>query len=167
MPKFVAQHLVSEVNTQNQLVAPKMIPHGIDRVVESAPPPPVTSAGTGASSLLDALATPTAAPPPPPPPPKPIPLGGNVAQANCISCPYPAYPPIAKQAHIQGDVVLHAIIGADGAIKNLEVISGNAMLRGAAEQAVRQWRYHPLTLNGQAMEVDTTITVKFELGGGI
>lgn len=62
-------------------------------------------------------------------------------------------------------MVLHAIIGPDGLVKDLEVVSGNAMLRGAAMQTVREWRYHPLELNGQATPVDTTITVKFTLGG--
>jgi len=62
-------------------------------------------------------------------------------------------------------VVLHAIIGTDGLVKDLQVISGNAMLTGEAVRTVKGWRYHPLELNGQAMEVDTQITVKFTLGG--
>ncbi|HEY7855907.1 MAG TPA: energy transducer TonB, partial [Terriglobales bacterium] len=95
-----------------------------------------------------------------------VPVGGSVQEALCISCPKPNYPPIARQAHIQGTVVLHAIIAKDGTVKELTVVSGNAMLQGEAERAVRQWRYHPLELNGVAQEVDTQITVNFTLGGG-
>ena len=164
-PKIVVRRLVSEVNTSNQLIAPKTIPHGIDRIVESAPPPPVAiSTGGTASNILSAISN-MPAPPPPPPPPPPIAVGGSVQAAMCISCPSPSYPPIARQAHIQGEVVLHAIIGKDGLVKDLEVLSGNAMLTGEAVRAVKGWRYHPLELNGQAMEVDTQITVKFTLGG--
>jgi protein TonB len=76
------------------------------------------------------------------------------------------YPPIAKQAHVQGVVVLHAIIGKDGRIKNLNVISGNAMLTQAAVDAVSNWRYKPYLLNGEPTEVDTTVTVNFSFGGG-
>jgi len=76
------------------------------------------------------------------------------------------YPPIAKQAHVQGAVVLHAIIGKDGRIKNLSVISGNAMLTQAAVDAVQNWRYKPYLLNGEPTEVDTTVTVNFSFGGG-
>jgi protein TonB len=76
------------------------------------------------------------------------------------------YPPIAKQAHVQGAVVLHAIIGKDGRIKNLSVISGNAMLTQAAVDAVQNWKYKPYLLNGEPTEVDTTVTVNFSFGGG-
>jgi len=77
----------------------------------------------------------------------------------------PQYPPLAKQAHIQGTVVLHALIGKDGAVKNLQVVSGHPMLSGAAISAVKQWRYKPYMLNGQPVEIDTTITVNFTLAG--
>jgi protein TonB len=159
--------LVSEVTTTNQLIAPKMIPHGIEHVVETAPPPPVPVDAKGNAVLSSLLGSGPAAPPPPPPPPAAAPVveGGNVVAANCISCPAPQYPAIARAAHVQGAVVLHAIIGKDGVIKQLEVVSGNAMLQGAALQAVRNWRYHPLLLNNEAMEVDTQITVNFDLNG--
>jgi protein TonB len=76
------------------------------------------------------------------------------------------YPPIAKQAHVQGAVVLHAIIGKDGRIKNLQVQSGNAMLTQAAIDAVQNWRYKPFILSGEPTEVETTVTVNFSFGGG-
>ena len=77
----------------------------------------------------------------------------------------PVYPPLARNARIQGPVVLEAVIGKDGAMENLRVISGHPMLAPAAVQAVSQWRYRPYMLNGEAIEVETQITVNFVLGG--
>jgi protein TonB len=89
-----------------------------------------------------------------------------VVSGNILEKTQPVYPPIAKQAHVQGTVVLHAVIGKDGRIKNLNVISGNAMLTQAAVDAVQNWRYKPYLLNGEPTEVDTTVTVNFSFGGG-
>lgn len=75
----------------------------------------------------------------------------------------PPYPPIAKAARIQGSVVLNAIIDKEGNIRDLRLASGHPMLVPAAIEAVRQWRYRPYLLNGQPVEVETTITVNFEL----
>src|SRR4029079_16482809 len=73
----------------------------------------------------------------------------------------PTYPPLARSARIQGQVVLQAVIGKDGTIQNLRAISGHPMLTPAAIDAVRQWRYKPYFLNGEPVEVDTQITVNF------
>jgi TonB family protein len=81
-----------------------------------------------------------------------------------VSKPEPEYPAIAKAAHVQGAVVLHAIISKEGTIENLSVISGNAMLVNAARDAVSRWRYAPYLLNGEPVEVDTTISVNFTFG---
>jgi protein TonB len=78
----------------------------------------------------------------------------------------PVYPPIARAAHVSGAVVLHAIIDKNGNIKNLQAISGPEMLRGAALDAVQHWKYKPYLLNNEPTEVDTTITVNFNFGGG-
>jgi protein TonB len=77
----------------------------------------------------------------------------------------PVYPAEARAAHVSGMVVLHAIIGRDGTIENLTVISGPEMLRASALDAVRQWTYKPYLLNGEPTEVDTTITVNYNFGG--
>ena len=77
----------------------------------------------------------------------------------------PQYPPLAKQAHIQGTVVLHAVIGKDGQVQGLQVVSGHPMLSAAAISAVKQWRYKPYMLNGKPVEIDTNITVNFTLAG--
>ena len=75
----------------------------------------------------------------------------------------PTYPPLARQARIQGVVVLTAIIDKNGNIQNLRLVSGHPMLTPAAINAVKQWRYKPFLLNGQPVEVETTVTVTFEL----
>ena len=75
----------------------------------------------------------------------------------------PIYPSIARAAHIQGAVVLTAIIDKDGKIDNLQLVSGHPLLAPAAIDAVRQWRYKPFLLNGQPVEVETTVTVTFRL----
>jgi protein TonB len=75
----------------------------------------------------------------------------------------PTYPPLARQAHIQGVVVLTAIIDKDGNIQNLQVVSGHPFLTPAAIEAVKQWRYKPFLLNGQPLEVETAVTVTFQL----
>jgi protein TonB len=77
----------------------------------------------------------------------------------------PIYPPIAKAARVQGTVVLQATISKTGTIENLRVISGNAMLQSSAMDAVRSWRYRPYLLNGEPVEVETTVNVVFTLGG--
>ena len=76
----------------------------------------------------------------------------------------PKYPPIAVSAHIEGTVVLNATIGKGGTIENLRVASGPAMLQQAALEAVQNWRYRPYLLNGQPVEVETTINVVFTMG---
>ena len=73
------------------------------------------------------------------------------------------YPPLARQTRISGTVRLHAIIGKNGSVQQLEVISGHPLLVQAALDAVRQWRYRPTLLNGEPVEVDTTIDVIFSL----
>ena len=85
--------------------------------------------------------------------------------ANLIHQVQPAYPQIAKTAHISGTVVLHAIIGTDGTVQDLQYISGPPLLMRSAMDAVKQWRYRPTMLNGEAVQVDTTISVVFTLGG--
>jgi len=77
----------------------------------------------------------------------------------------PIYPPLAKQARIQGEVVLRAIISKDGRIDGLQVINGHPLLAGAAVNAVSQWRFRPYLLNGSPIEVDAQIKVHFVLGG--
>lgn len=90
-------------------------------------------------------------------------VGGNAQSAKLIYRPVPHYPVEAKQAHIQGVVKLYALIGRDGAVKELNVISGHPLLTPAAVEAVKQWVYQPTLLNGNPIEVETEIVVNFTL----
>ena len=89
----------------------------------------------------------------------------NILEGNLIRRVQPVYPPLARDARIQGPVVLAAIISRAGTIKDLQVLSGHPMLVQAAVDAVSQWRYRPYVLNGEAIEVETRITVNFILSG--
>jgi periplasmic protein TonB len=93
-------------------------------------------------------------------------VSAGVSQGLLISRVEPRYPPIAVTAHIQGDVVLTALIGRDGRIENLHVIEGHPTLAQAALDAVKQWRYRPYMLGSEAVEVETQVTVRFRLNGG-
>lgn len=100
---------------------------------------------------------------PPPPPPKRIRVSQGVQEAKVIRRVQPRFPPIAKQARIQGTVRLEAIIAKDGTIQNLQVLKGHPLLAQAAIDAVSQWRYEPTLLNNQPVEVVTLINVIFKL----
>jgi len=105
---------------------------------ESAPPPVVRSLG-------------------------PARISGGVMAGLILTKVQPQYPVEARNAGVSGTVVMHAMIGKDGMIKNLTVISGPALLQDAAVDAVKQWTYRPYLLNGVPTEVDTTILVNFNL----
>ena len=90
-------------------------------------------------------------------------MGGTVLAAKAISQPKPVYPPLAKQARIQGVVKLYSVIAKDGAVQGLRVISGHPLLVPAALEAVRRWLYSPTLLNGQPVEVEAPIEVNFVL----
>ena len=119
--------------------------------------------------VIDVLAA--GAPPPPPPvkeapkpvTPKVIRVGGNVQSAKLVRQPKPVYPPLARQARIQGQVKFTAVIGNDGTIQNLQLISGHPLLVQSAQDAVRQWVYQPTLLNGEPVQVITQIDVNFTL----
>jgi protein TonB len=92
-------------------------------------------------------------------------VSGGVSQGMLIAPIRPVYPAIAKAAHVEGTVVVDAIISSTGTIEGLHVLSGPAMLQSAAIDAIRAARYRPYRLNGAPTEVQTTITVNFRLGG--
>ncbi len=121
---------------------PGGILHGIG-VGETPPPPPAASRST---------------------PVKQIVVGGQVEAAKIIFQPTPEYPALAKMARIQGTVRLEAVISRDGRVEDLKVLSGHPLLVKAAVEAVSRWRYQPTLLNGEPVEVLTTIDVNFRLG---
>ncbi len=157
----------------DQIRVPSKIP---DKVVAQAdtPPPPSTAGVTGGvpggvaggqiggvvGGVLGAMpqSAPTIAAP------KRVNVSQGVAQGLLVHKVVPQYPPMARDAHIQGSVVLEAVIGKDGKIQNVQVVSGPQQLAQAAVDAVRQWRYKPYYLNGQPVEVQTMINVNFNLG---
>ena len=75
----------------------------------------------------------------------------------------PTYPESAKQAHIEGTVVLTCLIGTDGSVEKLDVVRGHELLVQAALEAVSQWKYEPLKLNGKAVQAETSVRVIFEI----
>jgi len=98
--------------------------------------------------------------------PQRVRVSQGVTQGLLMRKIQPAYPPLARQARIQGSVLLQAEISKDGSIQNLRLISGHPMLAPAAIEAVKQWKYKPYILNGEPVEVETQITVNFTLAGG-
>jgi periplasmic protein TonB len=154
------------------LVQPRVIPKDVVVYKEPELPPDVTNNATTSSIFSNIPGQgiigsngPTLPPAPRAATPNRIKQGGNVTAALLISQTRPVYPELARQARIQGNVVLHAIIDKDGKVAQLEVISGHPLLVQAALGAVKQWRYKPTLLNGDPVEVDTTITVTFTMGG--
>jgi protein TonB len=157
----------------NQLTAPTRIPHDIKMVSEKEAPPQqgfgvAGMEGLGGSSggvIGSVFGSGTNVPKVKAEAPKKVNISGGVATGMLLQKTVPIYPPIAKAARVQGTVVLQATISKAGTIENLRVISGNAMLQSAAMDAVRSWRYRPYLLNGEPVEVETTVNVVFTLGG--
>jgi protein TonB len=161
---------VARLIQSGKLMQPRAIPKEVAVFKEAELPPDVItpSGPTGVfGGIPGGNITGVAAPPPPPKAPTParIKQGGNVTAASIITQTRPTYPPLARQARIQGTVTLHAIIDKEGRVAQLEVVSGHPLLVQAALDAVKQWRYKPTQLNGDPVEVDTTIQVTFTMGG--
>jgi protein TonB len=97
--------------------------------------------------------------------PQRIRVSTGVSSGLLIKKVTPNYPPLARQARIQGKVILQAEISKEGTIQNLQLISGHAMLAPAAIEAVKQWRYKPYLLNGEPVAVETQVEVNFSLSG--
>jgi len=157
-----------------KLMAPKVIPKEVKIIKEDAEPdmgavgmtggvPGGVAGGSMGGVLGGVIGGMGGAPPPPKPKGGPLKVGGNVQAARIVNRVQPVYPPLARQTRISGTVRLHAIIGKDGTIQSLEVLSGHPLLQQAALDAVRQWRYQPTLLNGDPVDVDTTIDVIFSL----
>jgi protein TonB len=157
------------------------IPHFDTPIVQGQLPPEASPAigvpgvpegfGNGSGPLLPDNALDKEPPPPPAPsatpatpPPTLLRLSRGVVAAKAIYQPKPDYPPLAVMAHIQGTVVLEAIIGKDGTVQNLRVVSGHPLLVQAAINAVRNWRYQPTLLSSEPVDVVTEIDVRFSLG---
>src|SRR5437879_8779028 len=175
MPKVVKVVQTDIVN--GQLRTPTKIPEKVQMIKEEEAPPPVMSAsgvvggvpggvpGGQMGGVIGGIISST---------PMAVPkvavqrvrVSQGVTAGLVIKRVNPTYPPLARTARVQGSVVLAAVIGKDGSIQNLHVLSGHPLLTQAALEAVKQWRYKPYILNGEPVEVDTQVTVNFTLSGG-
>jgi TonB family protein len=99
--------------------------------------------------------------PAPPAPQAPLRVGGNIKPPHMISSVLPAYPSIARQAGVQGNVVIDTVVDKAGNVASMKVVSGPQMLRQPALDALRQWKYEPSRLNGQPVSVQMIVTIQF------
>ena len=153
------------------LVAPPVIP----RMINNSAAPATTIAAFGNMGSADAPAAlftgagsksgPVVVTPAQEKKAGPVHISSGVIAGLLIAPIHPIYPPIAKAAHVDGTVIVEALISKSGAIEGLHVLSGPAMLQSAAVEAIRNAHYKPFQLNGSPTEVETTITVNFRIGG--
>ncbi|MBZ5688567.1 MAG: energy transducer TonB [Acidobacteriia bacterium] len=174
----VVRQIQTDMLNTGQLRTPSRIPQKVQMIREEEAPPPMPATGGVVGGVPGGIpggqlggviggivsATSNAAVPKfVPVIPQRVRISQGVTRGLLIQKIEPQYPPLARAARVQGDVVLTAIIDANGQITNLQLQSGHPMLVPAAIAAVRQWRYKPYLLNGQPVEVETTITVIFSL----
>ena len=180
-PAAAPVKIVRQVQTDiinGQLRTPTKIPQKVQMIKEDEAPPPVMAttgvvggvpggipggsmggvlgsiASAGAVAALPKIAT-----------PQRVRVSSGVQSGLLVRKVQPVYPPLARQARIQGTVVLQAQISKTGDIENLQLVSGHPMLAPAAIEAVKQWKYKPYLLNGEPVEVETTVQVNFSLAG--
>jgi protein TonB len=180
-PAAAPVKIVKQVQTDivnGQLRTPTKIPEKVQMIKEDEAPPPVMSAagvvggvpggvpGGSMGGVIGGIISSTPVAVPKVATPQRVRVSQGVTQGLLIRKIQPAYPPLARQARIQGTVLLQAEISKEGTIENLRLISGHPMLAPAAIEAVKQWRYKPYILNGEPVEVETQITVNFTLSGG-
>jgi protein TonB len=174
-PVVKVQKVVSELD-QGQLRTPTSIPKKVLIAHDDEQPPsgavgvvggvPGGVPGGQMGGVIGGIISSTPVAVPKVATPQRVRVSQGVTEGLLMKKVQPNYPPLARSARIQGQVVLQAVIGKDGTIQNLRAISGHPMLTPAAIDAVRQWRYKPYFLNGEPVEVDTQITVNFTLAGG-
>jgi protein TonB len=159
-----------------QLRTPTKIPNKVQMIKEEEAPPDLGGGVTGgvpggipggsAGGVMGSILSTTNAAIPKVATPQRVRVSSGVSTGLLIKKVTPNYPQLAKQARIQGSVVLQAEISKEGTIQNLQLISGHPMLAPAAIEAVKQWRYKPYLLNGEPVAVETQVVVNFSLSGG-
>jgi protein TonB len=175
-PAGRARETSSNLSRDGQVIAPRVVPREILNVDETSAPPPVDLGGLGVSGgtgdpmarggVLGSVGGPAVVLPPPPTPSVQPPRISRMMEGNIIYRVQPQYPLLARQARVQGIIVLRAMISREGKIEHLQVVSGPALLVKSAMDAVLQWRYRPYYLNNEPVEVETQVTVNFTLSGG-
>ncbi|MGO9087327.1 MAG: energy transducer TonB [Candidatus Sulfotelmatobacter sp.] len=162
-----------------ELRTPTKIPQKVQMIKEDEAPPPVMATagvvggvpggvpGGQMGGVIGGIVNATSnLPVPKIATPQRIRVSSGVSTGLLVRKVNPTYPPLARQARIQGVVVLSAQISKEGNIQNLQLISGHPMLAPAAIEAVKQWKYRPYLLNGEPVEVETQVQVNFTLSGG-
>ncbi len=177
------QRVVHQIETNmlntGELRTPTKIPKKIEMIKEDEAPPPMAATGGVVGGvpggipggqlggviggIVSATSNLSSVPKFVPVVPTRVRISQGVTRGLLIHKEEPVYPALARAARVQGDVVLSAVIDTNGQIQNLQLVSGHPMLVPAALAAVKQWRYKPYLLNGQPVEVETTITVIFSL----
>lgn len=174
----VVRRIQTDLLNRGQLRTPSEIPQAVPMIGgEEAPPMPAGSGGviggfggvpnrriggvigSIVSSTFNLASVATFVPPTP----QRVRISQGVTKGRLMRKIAPEYPPLARAARVQGDVVLSAVLDANGQITHLQLVSGHPWLVPAAIAAVKQWHYKPYLLNGQPVEVETTITVTFSL----
>lgn len=176
----VMHQIQSDLLSGGQLRTPSRIPQKVQMIQEEDAPPPMPGMGgvvggvpggipggqlggviggiisqTSSLNAVPKLSLPAA--------PKRVRVSQGVTQGLLIRKIEPKYPTLAVAARVSGEVVLQAIISKEGEIRELALVSGHPMLAPAAVEAVKQWRYRPFLLNGEPVEVETTVIVTFQL----
>lgn len=180
-PAVAPVKVVKQIQTEvinGQLRTPTAIPKKVQMIKEEEAPPPQMAMGGVVGGVPGGVpggqmggviggiisSTPVAVPKVAAP--QRVRVSQGVSQGLLVKKVQPPYPPLARQARIQGQVILQAVISKDGSIEGLHLVSGHPMLAPAAIDAVKQWKYKPYYLNGEPVEVETQITVIFSLSGG-
>jgi protein TonB len=161
-----------------ELRTPTKIPQKVQMIKEDEAPPPVMATtgvvggvpggvpGGSMGGVIGSVLSSTPVAVPKIATPQRVRVSSGVVQGLLVRRVNPVYPPLARQARIQGVVILQAQISKEGNIENLQLISGHPMLAPAAIDAVKQWKYRPYLLNGEPVEVETQVQVNFTLSGG-
>lgn len=175
----VVKQIQTDMLNNGELRTPSKIPQKVQMIKEEEAPPPMPAGGGVVGgvpggipggqlggvigSVISSTNSLAAVPKFVPVTPQRIRISQGVTKGLLIHRQEPVYPPLARAARVQGEVVLSAVIDINGQIQNLQLVSGHPMLVPSAITAVKQWRYKPYLLNGQPVEVETTITVIFSL----
>src|ERR1700691_1390172 len=179
-PAAAPVKVVKQVQTDivnGALRTPTKIPQKIQMIKEDEAPPAMASAGVVGGvpggipggqmgGVIGGIISSTPVAVPKVATPQRVRVSQGVVSGLKVRDVKPVYPPLARQARIQGTVVLHAVISKDGSIEGLTLVSGHPMLAPAAIDAVKQWKYKQYLLNGEPVEVDTEVQVNFTLAGG-
>ena len=175
----VVRQIQTDLLSTGELRTPSKIPRKVEMIKEEEAPPPMPAGGGVVGGvpggipggqlggviggIVSATSSLASVPKLQPNVPQRVRISQGVTKGLLIHRVEPPYPTLARSARVQGEVVLSAVIDVNGEIKNLQLVSGHPMLVPAALTAVKEWRYKPYLLNGQPVEVETTITVIFSL----